>query len=194
MSSELAVRASSRRRKDSAAAAPAPVRTVARDDTGFEAPDLVVERVPVADIGVDSERDVSPGAAEVRRWIEPPRSDDEESTPICRSATERATNPTNGDRTEPPGRVVARSTVAVGCRRGPVRADTARRTLCRRRTGDVSGCGEAEEGNDRRAVMFEAAEIGVDVARVPLARVVVARPGAAWVAVFRDVVVRADAI
>ena len=122
-SAEPVVRASSRRRKDSAAAAPAPVTTADRDTVEFVARDGDVDddRVPIADVEADAERDVEPDAMELRRWIVPTRSNDEdESIPIWRSATERATKPTNGDRAEPPGNVVTRSTVAVGSRRGPV--------------------------------------------------------------------------
>ena len=115
------VRASSRRRKDSAAAAPAPVTTEDRDEAGLVARDVDVGRVAVVDVAADADRDVEPDAKELRLWIVPARSDDEDdSMPIWRSATVRATKPTNGDRAEPPGKVVTRSTVAFGCKRGPV--------------------------------------------------------------------------
>lgn len=156
-SATLVVRASSRRRKDSAAAAPAPVTTADRDDVEFAAREEDVDRVPTVDVGVDPSRGDVPVAVEVRLWIVPIRSDDEDaSMPICRSATVRATNPTNGERAEPPGKVVTRSTVAVGCRRGPVRADTVRRTFWRRRTGDELGRNEADDVVERRAVMLVA--------------------------------------
>lgn len=47
--------------------------------------------------------------------------------------------------------------VAVGCKRGPVRDDTARRTSWRRRTGEVFGCDDADDGDERRAVVLVAA-------------------------------------
>lgn len=98
------------------------------------------------------------------------RSDDEGvSTPICRSATVRATNPTNGERAEPPGKVVTRSTVAAGCRRGPVRADTVRRTFWRRRTGDELGRGKADGDIERCTLVFAAGELAVDSGRILLA-------------------------
>lgn len=78
------VRASSRRRKDSAAATPAPVTTVEREDAGFVAPrSNRVDRVPVDAVAADAERNVVPVAEAGRRWIVPTRSDDEEeSMPI----------------------------------------------------------------------------------------------------------------
>ena len=112
----LLVRASRRRRKDSAAAAPAPVNTADRDDVGFTGREVDADRLPIVDVdvGTDANRDGPPVAVDVRLWIVPSRSDDEDaSVPICRSATVRATNPTNGERAEPPGKVVTRSTVAV---------------------------------------------------------------------------------
>jgi hypothetical protein len=64
------------------------------------------------------------------RRIEPPGElETRRSTPTCRSATLLAKSPTKGERPEPPGRVATRSMVEVGSSRGPVRVDTARRTL-----------------------------------------------------------------